>query len=122
MSRTTSVHERQGKGSTEHERPRRAEEIAALIQPGQPPGREREGGGSDLLRLLAAASWARRKSDGNGYPKSEYSKFFTRHEINFLSVDILLGKILYQSGRRVQVWMHSTHTRLSAGTRSKKLN
>ena len=57
--------------------------------------------------------------DGNGYPKPEYPTGFTRYEGGYgmisLPAGMLMGKNLYPLGRRVRVWVGTTHTRLPVG-------
>jgi hypothetical protein len=60
-----------------------------------------------------------RTRDGNGYPKPEYSTGFTRYEGGYIMISLpagmLMGKNLYPLGRRVRVWVGTTHTRLPVG-------
>ena len=60
-----------------------------------------------------------RSRDGNGYPKPEYPTGFTRYEGGYgmisLPAGMLMGKNLYPLGRRVRVWVGTTHTRLPVG-------
>jgi hypothetical protein len=73
-----------------------------------------------LLLVLASRvrKWARAR-DGNGYPKPEYPTGFTRYEGGYgmisLPAGMLMGKKLYPLGRRVRVWVGTTHTRLPVG-------
>jgi hypothetical protein len=57
--------------------------------------------------------------DGNGYPKPEYPTGFTRYKGRYgmisLPAGMLMGKTLYPLGRRVRVWVGTTHTRLPVG-------
>jgi len=57
--------------------------------------------------------------DGNGYPIPEYPTGFTRYKggygMNSSPVGMLMGTILYPSGRRVRVRVWTTHTRVPMG-------
>jgi hypothetical protein len=57
--------------------------------------------------------------DDNGYPKPEYPTGFTRYEGGYEMISLpavmLMGKNLYPLGRRVRVWVDTTHTRLPVG-------
>jgi hypothetical protein len=57
--------------------------------------------------------------DGNGYPKPEYPTGFTQYEVGYgmisLPAGMLMDKNLYPLGRRVRVWVGTTHTRLPVG-------
>jgi hypothetical protein len=57
--------------------------------------------------------------DGNEYPKPEYPMSFTRYKGGYetisLPASMLMGKNLYPLGRRVRVWVGTTHNRLPVG-------
>ena len=57
--------------------------------------------------------------DGNGYPIPGYPTGFTRYKdgygMNSSPVSMLMGTILYPSGRRVRVRVWTTHTRVPMG-------
>jgi hypothetical protein len=77
--------------------------------------------GEDLITWVCLELNARAlvTRDGNGYPKPEYPTGFTRYEGGYgmisLPAGMLIGKNLYPLGRRVWVWVGTTHTRLPVG-------
>lgn len=76
-----------------------------------------------LVGKSPSAGWARpiggRTRDGNGYPIPEYPTGFTQYKggygMNSSPVGMLMGTILYPSGRRVRVRVWTTHTRVPMG-------
>jgi hypothetical protein len=57
--------------------------------------------------------------DDNGYPKPDYPTGFTRYEGGYVMISLLVGMLMgknpYLLGRRVQVRVSTTHTRLPIG-------
>jgi hypothetical protein len=86
---------------------------------------EQRDGGLDRMEVGGEKAWvalrptSNASRDGNGYPKPEYPTGFTRYEGGYemisLPAGMLMGKNLYPLGRRVRLWVGTTHTRLPVG-------